>query len=533
MSQHRFRVLVHAPGPRDAQAPPSPAVRVATALRKDAASVVVIDEPLPHRAVSRIHDEHLRMPFDAVVAADLQVLARLTEAGSVRGLLWPLMTEVSPLELVTGLGSRVLNPIATDARFVLCPDELTRSLVDATTRAGAGRTVVVPLEDPSVHQDDARLGPALTSLLRRANPSEPALATAGRPLRIVVAGHALHFLDPLLEYFASLPEVELRLDHISSFAQHDERVSLQNVLWADVVLCEWCTPIAIWYSRNKRPGQRLIVRLHRYELDRNWPSQLQIGAVDQVVCVGPHYARLALRRTGWPAEKVTVVPNFVDVESFNRPKLPGAEFHLGFLGMVPKRKRLDLALDVLELLRRRDERFSLFVKTKMPWEDAWNRRDAAEQAYAQTVFRRIQRSTILRQGVAFDRYGPDVAAWMRKIGFVLSTSDDESFHLAPAEAMSSSGIPVVRNWPGSDEIYDSRWIYADAAEMANGIYDIVSTGTFSELGASAQLQARASFDVRVVRNQFVQLLQHNLPPATVARGASSKSPERADMRSGR
>jgi glycosyltransferase involved in cell wall biosynthesis len=532
MSPHRVRVLVHAPGPRTPQDLPSPALRIAAALRQDA-TVVVVDDPILDHAVTRITDEHLRMPFDAVIAADLQVVARLAEASSLRGRLWPLITEVSPLELVTGLGSPELAAIAAAARFILCPDEPTRSLVDANAGSGARRTVVVPIEQLSADPDDTPLRQALTNLLQRAQPSEPALASSGRPLRVVIAGHALHFLDPLMEYLAELPEVELRVDHIPSFARHDEQVSLEYVQWADVVFCEWCTPVAIWYSHHKRPGQRLIVRLHRYELDKEWPALLEIDAVDQVVCVGPHYARLALDRTEWPAAKVAVVPNVVDVDSFDRPKLPGAEFNLGFLGMVPRRKRLDIALDVLELLRRRDDRFSLFVKTKMPWDDAWNRNDAGEQAYARGLFRRIQRSELLREGFAFDRYGPDVAAWMRKIGFVLSTSDDESFHLAPAEAMSSHGIPVVRSWPGSAEIYDPRWIYADATEMAGGIYDIVSKGSFSELGALAHEQARASFDISVVRERFVQLLQHNLPPVTVVGHASSRSPERADTRSGR
>ena len=142
MSHYRFRVVVHAPG-TGSPGPSSPALRVATALRQDA-TVVVVDEPLPDQAATRIHDEHQRMPFDAVIAADLKVVARLAEADSFRGRLWPLMTEMSPLELVTGVGSPELTAIAAAARFVLCPDELTRSLVDVNVGSGARRTVIIP-----------------------------------------------------------------------------------------------------------------------------------------------------------------------------------------------------------------------------------------------------------------------------------------------------------------------------------------------------------------------------------------------------
>ena len=57
--------------------------------------------------------------------------------------------------------------------------------------------------------------------------------------------------------------------------------------WADVVICEWCGPNAIWYSRHKRRGSRLIVRLHRFELSAGYANLVNIKAIDQVVCVEP------------------------------------------------------------------------------------------------------------------------------------------------------------------------------------------------------------------------------------------------------
>jgi glycosyltransferase involved in cell wall biosynthesis len=239
--------------------------------------------------------------------------------------------------------------------------------------------------------------------------------------------------------------------------------------WADVVICEWCGPNAVWYSRHKRRGSRLLVHLHRFELYSDYPGQLKVGAVDKVICVSEHYARLTREATGWPASKVTVIANPLSTGQLDRAKLDGARFNLGLIGVGEKRKRLDLALDVLEELRRADDRFQLYVKSGMPWEHWWVWQNPAERDHFTTALRRVQRSPLLQDAVVFDDAGPDVPAWLRRVGYVLSTSDDESFHLAPAEGMASRAVPVIRHWPGAETIYDKRWLHETPLEMAEAI----------------------------------------------------------------
>ncbi len=79
--------------------------------------------------------------------------------------------------------------------------------------------------------------------------------------------------------------------------------------------------------------------------------------------------------------------------------------------MVPSRKRLDLALDVLEELRLEDDRYLLFIKSGMPWEHWWVWQHPAEREHYASALRRVQRSALLRGAVVFDDAGPDVAAW--------------------------------------------------------------------------------------------------------------------------
>ncbi|MHB9857860.1 glycosyltransferase [Streptomyces sp. YIM S03343] len=337
-------------------------------------------------------------------------------------------------------------------------------------------------------------------------PAPPALTGRSRPLRVGVAGHDLKFLTRLIDHFSTLPGLDIRLDTWSALARHDPVESRALAEWADVVVVEWCGPAAVWYSRHKRHGSRLVVRLHRFELDADWPRQVEIDAVDQVVCVSPYYRRRALAVTGWPEDKVVVVPNWVDADQLDRPKAPGARFRLGMIGIAPSRKRLDLGLDALEALRADDRRWQLSVKSKPPWEYWWIWNKPEERAHYDSVLHRIQTSPLLAGAVVFDSFGPDVASWLRRIGHVLSTSDDESFHLAPAEGMASSAVPALLPWPGADEIYDSRWIHPTPQAMAEAIAPLADEDRWRQAGELSRTQAREAFALEKVAGTWTALL---------------------------
>ncbi len=345
----------------------------------------------------------------------------------------------------------------------------------------------------------------------QAGPSSNATAPS---LKVVLAGHDLKFFTPLIALLRLQPGVEVRVDQWAALGEHDPVLSKELADWADVVICEWCGPNAIWYSRHKRKGSRLLVHLHRFELYSHYPGQVKIGNVDQVICVSDHYTRLTREHTGWPADKVVTVANPLDTIQLGRAKLDGARFNLGLIGIVPSRKRLDLALDVLEELRRDDDRYQLLVKSGMPWEHWWVWQNPEERGHYTTALRRVQRSPLLRDAVVFDDAGPDVPAWLRRVGFVLSTSDDESFHVAPAEGMASGAVPVIRHWPGAETIYDQRWIRETPAEMAAAIaVASADDASWRAAGALAREQAQA-FDLESIARAWQGLLTDNLPASS-------------------
>jgi glycosyltransferase involved in cell wall biosynthesis len=335
--------------------------------------------------------------------------------------------------------------------------------------------------------------------------SVAAPAAGVTPLRVVIAGHDLKFFTPLIQYFKLQPDLEIRVDQWAALGEHDEAQSRELAEWADVIICEWCGPNAVWYSRHKKRSARLLVHLHRFELYSPYPGQVKIGNVDQVICVSDHYAQLTRDKTGWPAAKVITVANPLNVTQLDRPKLDGARFNLGLIGIVPSRKRLDLALDLLEELRRDDDRYQLYVKSGMPWEHWWVWQHQEERAHYSEAFRRIQRSPLLQGAVVFDDAGPDVPAWLRRIGVVLSVSDDESFHMAPAEGMASRAVPVIRHWPGAETIYDKRWIEETPADMATAIAALSAPPAWEEARQAAHRDVQG-FELGGVSREWHRLI---------------------------
>ena len=345
------------------------------------------------------------------------------------------------------------NPgdIAGAPEAVLCAGEGEREVIEQARPDLIGRVWTTP------DQDDAALW--ARRMAGRYRP--PALSV---PRRVSVIGYNLKFVRLICEHLARTPGAEVRIDEWPKFEVHDAAATAAAIEWAEVVVAEWCGPNAVLASRAKRPGQRLVVRLHRFELEREHWRNVDIDAVDAVVTVGDHYRSQVLEHTGWPADKVVVIPNYVDALQLDRPKRPDAPHAIGLLGAVPWRKRPDRALDVLAELRRHDPRYRLLIKSERPEAHRWIWEDPAHRAAFEAFFRYSASEPLVWQAA-----GPDVAGWFRSVGTILSVSEDESFHLAPAEGMASGTLPVVWNWPGSDGIYAERWIVSSIAEAAAAV----------------------------------------------------------------
>lgn len=284
-------------------------------------------------------------------------------------------------------------------------------------------------------------------------------------VRLVIAGSDFKFAGDIVEAFLADESFDVRFDIFKNHAHAQPEASEPYLEWADVILAEFAVQNAIWYSQNLAPHQTLIVHLHGFELLSDWITELDIDKVATVVVASEFYRQKAHELRGWPLSKIAVVPNSVNHFDFDRPKFNDARFQLGLVGMVPILKRPDRALDLLESLLEVDPRYTLHIRGHAPWNYSWEWKKSAHQDAYRSFYARVGERPELLRAIAFEPFAPDMANWLRKIGWLLSPSSRETFHLAAIEGAMSGSVPLAWERDGAREIIGDNWTFSSTEEI--------------------------------------------------------------------
>ncbi|MCL2499443.1 MAG: glycosyltransferase [Defluviitaleaceae bacterium] len=292
------------------------------------------------------------------------------------------------------------------------------------------------------------------------------ITTVKKKLRIVFAGHDLRFVQFFIDYLIQSDKYDIKIDKFKNHTAHDENYSRSLIDWADVIFCEWGLGNAVWYSNNKKSNQKLIVRMHLQEADTIHPTKFNLFEIDKFVFIAPAIYEKMYAKFNFPRDKMTLIWNPIDCKALDVPKQNGVDYNIGMMGICPQRKRVDLALDILEQLLSYDNRYRLYIKGNRPEEYKWLWNQATERTYYNKFYNRIKN---LNKKVIFSPYDSNISEWFSNIGFLLSVSDFEGSHQVVAEAMAAGTIPVIRNWEGAGSIYPVEHVFNTIDEMVSFI----------------------------------------------------------------
>jgi glycosyltransferase involved in cell wall biosynthesis len=309
---------------------------------------------------------------------------------------------------------------------------------------------------------------------------------------ILFAGHDLRFIRPYVAYSLGCPDREVLIDHYRGHVPRDTGKSSGLSDRAGIVFAEWGLGNAVWYSRNKRPRQTLVVRVHRQELELPFLDQIAWTEVDLVIFVSPAVMDEAILRIPDLGPKSALIPNPIDCDSLQRRRMARSEFNLGVLGYCPRRKLPHRSLETFSSLAATDARYTLTFRGRGPRDLEWLWTRPKERRYYEDFEAKVAGSPY-RDRIRFEPYDDDVAEWFARTGYLLSTSENEGSHQAVAEAMAAGTIPVVWNWPGADRIYPEPFIVAGIDDAVGFIGDSLRGPAREAMVARAREFARARF----------------------------------------
>jgi len=325
-------------------------------------------------------------------------------------------------------------------------------------------------------------------------------------MKLLIVGHDLKFLPPVIDFFKSKNEYSVETFSYSGHLVQNKNQLLKILPGFNLVFCEWGLDNINFLSHHKKPGQKLMVRIHLQEFKTKFLEETNWDNVDVIIFACQYQLERFVKIFPKFENKCKLIYVAIDCDAFDQPKTSDSLYTLGIVGILPMRKAPHLALEILKELKQFDNRYMLSIKSKRPEELEWLWNRPEEREYYDRFYASVK-ALGLSESVVFEPHGNDVENWFRKAGFLLSTSEFEGSHQSVAEGMAAGSIPVIRDWKGAETLYPEKFIFHNVSEAIDIIRKYTSQAEFDSENRSVKEYARNHFDSRVVLPQFDQLFK--------------------------
>ena len=261
------------------------------------------------------------------------------------------------------------------------------------------------------------------------------------------------FLKDILEFTAKRFDVRF-----FEGRTYDDMYELMK--WSDISWFEWCTELAMNASQLPKVC-RNIIRLHRYEAYLDYPKEVNWDNIDVLVTVGNTCVNEILSRKVsdiGSRTRIMEIANGVDLEKFRFVERPRGK-SIAFVGDLRLVKNPMFALQCVHRLHSIDGGYKMFFAGRMPDEDA----------FVKQYLRHMVDVLGLREVVFFDGRKEDIGSWLSDKCYIASTSVIESQGMGILEGMACGLKPVVHNFPGSEEIFGSEFLFNTTEEFCGRI----------------------------------------------------------------
>ncbi len=250
----------------------------------------------------------------------------------------------------------------------------------------------------------------------------------------------------------------------------------------------------------RSPVHFFITRHHFNPIKSNPFYTRAIANVRQLIAVSDTVSRELVKAFPTLADRVTVIPNWVDVRDCGRFSRAEARLKLGLrqplaiaiIGQITPLKRQDMFLRAAaQLIKERDLTHAEFVIA-----GELQSHDGEYSGELRLLIRDLEISAQVR----FTGYVENLPSLLSAFDIVAAPSDNEAFSLALAEAMASGCAVIASRAGGMAEIVEENVnglliAPGDEAALAKGLQRLIADRELrARLGAAAQASVRERFE---------------------------------------
>ena len=333
--------------------------------------------------------------------------------------------------------------------------------------------------------------------------------------RVLIVGHDLKFITQIAETWRSwgVEVTLLKSKNHSGSLDIDDQELMRLMAEHDILFCEWALGNAARISQH-RGNRPISIRYHLQERNTEHILDANLLDKDRMIFVSNHTMKDEIRLAGL-FEKL-VIGNAVDCLDLNVER--NDALTMGLMGITPQRKRFDFALSILQEIQEKSPSTQLILKGKLPKDFPWMKRRDQDNDWYEKLFE-SHRELFSQRIILQEGFTPKIGSFFSTISTMLSVSDFESFHLAPAEGAAARTEVLMLSWTGAEEIHNSDWISDSISGLADKYLYSKSRGLNYENGEVNREYVMARYELRSIAFEMMSTISAN-----VVRASHTKPP---------
>ena len=217
---------------------------------------------------------------------------------------------------------------------------------------------------------------------------------------------------------------------------------------SDLCWFEWCDNLIVHASKLPKHAPA-VCRLHGFEAFTEMPKNVNWNNIDHLIFVCQVIADIVQKNVELKTP-VSLIHNGVDFAKYTLPENKIYGKKIAYVGLIKGKKGPELLLQCFAKIHEYDSEYSFHI--------AGVHQDPLIELYCNHLVAK------LKLPVHYYGWVDDIVPWLEDKDYLICSSLIEGFQYSIVESIGRGLLPLVHNWPGSDDFYPEEFLFKTVDE---------------------------------------------------------------------